>query len=429
MKAYLKLLFHFSAVAISFSTAAQEIDTVFTKNSMDYPTYIYLVGKNNLAYSAEKFNIDISEAKILNASIFPDPELRFGWYDNGQQRNQLGYGLSSEISWTLELGGKRKARIELAKNEAQISTLLLEDYFRNLRAHATLAYLIANQNRLLLEVQTNSYLQMKKIAESDSIRFRLGAITQIDARQSKLEAGSMLNEIYSAEAEWKKSLTVLSLFLGTQQSDTFLNPHFDFSEKDQNFSILELTEAAINNRMDLRAALKNKNISQSLLKLAKANRVMDLGLSVGMNYASNAYNEIAPSPSFNTVNVGIQIPLKFSNSRPGELRTAQFGIKQAEQQYNQALLEIKIEVANAYYDYTTAQKQVRQFNAGMLLESKAIMDGKIYSYHRGQTGLLEVLNAQRTYNIVQQSYYQTLYNQHAALVELKRVVGTWDIAL
>jgi cobalt-zinc-cadmium efflux system outer membrane protein len=41
--------------------------------------------------------------------------------------------------------------------------------------------------------------------------------------------------------------------------------------------------------------------------------------------------------------------------------------------------------------------------------------------------LLEVLNAQRTYNEVQQRYYQTLYSYAAALVELEKAAGIWDI--
>jgi cobalt-zinc-cadmium efflux system outer membrane protein len=45
---------------------------------------------------------------------------------------------------------------------------------------------------------------------------------------------------------------------------------------------------------------------------------------------------------------------------------------------------------------------VQQFDNGMLTDAKEVLEGKIYSYKRGETSLLEVLNAQRTYNDVQQ---------------------------
>ena len=148
---------------------------------------------------------------------------------------------------------------------------------------------------------------------------------------------------------------------------------------------------------------------------------------MGAGYNSYVRNIIATTPSFTTVNAGISIPLKFSNNRPGELRAAQYGALQAEQLYKKTELTIETEVTQAFYTYKAAQKQVLQFNTGLLAEAKAIMDGKIYSYQRGETSLLEVLNAQRTYNDVQQNYYQTLYSHAAALVELERAAGIWDI--
>lgn len=52
---------------------------------------------------------------------------------------------------------------------------------------------------------------------------------------------------------------------------------------------------------------------------------------------------------------------------------------------------------------------------------------KIYSYNRGEVSLLEILNAQRTYDEVQAQYIETLFNYNAALVELERNCGIWDI--
>jgi cobalt-zinc-cadmium efflux system outer membrane protein len=40
---------------------------------------------------------------------------------------------------------------------------------------------------------------------------------------------------------------------------------------------------------------------------------------------------------------------------------------------------------------------------------------------------LEVLDAQRTANEINQNYYEILYNANASLVELCRAVGIWDV--
>ena len=424
-KLLLVILIHKSSFMNHYCFA--QLDTTFYKIPINYMDFIAKVGKNNFGYAAEKFNVHLAEANVLTAGIFPDPELRMGWFDNGQQRMNMGYGFTSELTWTLELGGKRKARINLAQSEHELRKYLLQDYFRNLRADATLIYLQALKNKLLFDVQQNSYQTMYQLAKSDSMRFRLGSTTQIDARQSKLEAGTMLNDVYQAEAEWKKTLANLSVLMGLKQSDTLIIPQGNFNAFDRNLNLNELIVTAQNNRADLLAALQNKNVSQNLLKLAKANRVMDLGLTGGVLYASYVRNIIAPTPSFTQLSVGISIPLKFSNNRPGGLKAGYYVTQQAELQYKQIELEIQTEITQAYFNYLAQQKQVQQFNNGLLIEAKAVLEGKIYSYQRGETSLLEVLNAQRTYNEVQQSYYQTLYNYAAALVELERAAGIWDI--
>ena len=65
----------------------------------------------------------------------------------------------------------------------------------------------------------------------------------------------------------------------------------------------------------------------------------------------------------------------------------------------------------------------------MLHAAQEVIDGKIYSYNRGEVSLLEVLDAQRTYDDVQAQYIETLFNYSAALVELEKSAGGWDVEL
>ena len=156
---------------------------------------------------------------------------------------------------------------------------------------------------------------------------------------------------------------------------------------------------------------------------------MDLGISLGGSYSSTVKNEIAPAPSFKGFTAGISIPLKFSGINKGEVRAAQYAVAQSEKQYEAIELQIDSEVAQAYQKYVTACRQIEQFNTGLLDDAKMILEKKIYSYKRGETSILEVLNAQRTYNDIQANFNETLYNCAVALVELERACGIWDIEI
>jgi outer membrane protein TolC len=402
-------------------------DTSFIKKPVTLSAYLNLVGKQNPGYLAERYNVSIAEAGIENAKVFPDPVLSVGVYDNQQSSMQLGRGYNTGISTALELGGKRSARKALAQSQYELSKALLLDFYRNLRADAALAYFNALRQYNLFLVLQSSYSSMRKLADADSIRFTLGAITETDVRQSRLEAGSLLNDLLQAEADWKAALVQLGGNAGTVQPGTFLVPAHDSIDLQRNFSPTQLILDAQANRADAVAAYKAQTVAARALQLARANRRIDLGISAGIQYSGAATNDVAPTPAYRSVNAGMSIPLKLSNAYKGEIKAAQFAIKQAAAQFEQATLQVQAEVTQAYTNFKTAGLQVAQYSDGLLSDARRVFEGKVYSYQRGETSLLEVLNARRTYNEVQQRYYQAQYNYAAALIELERTAGIWDI--
>lgn len=425
MKSMYKILSIFICLLfIPLIVPAQVVDTTFAKKQLNYIDFIQQVKNNNLEYAAQKYTVNLAEAEVENAKIIPDVEWNI---EGNSNQKHMGNNLETGLGWTIELGGKRKARIDLAKSQVDLNRYLLQDYLRNLYADASLQFLECIQNKNLLDVQLNSYKTLSNLAASDSIRYKLGDITLTDSKQSKLEAQFMLNEVFKAESEWKNSLLALNLVMGKSQKDTLYAAKSNFTDFNRDFDLADLITTAQNNRADLQAALQNKEVSQKMLKLAKANRVMDLGINAGMQFNGKATNEEAPSPYHTGVTAGLSIPLRFLNNRKGEVQTAHYTIQQADLEYKQVELQIQTEVTQAYQNYVNTKKQMQQFSNGLLSESKFILEGKIYSYKRGNTSLLEVLDAQRTYNDVQENYYQTLYNFCSALVRLERTVGIWDI--
>ena len=204
-------------------------------------------------------------------------------------------------------------------------------------------------------------------------------------------------------------------------------PIGDMRNADRNFDLPSLITTAQNNRADVLAALKNKEVAEKTLKLARANRVMNMDVSFTNTYFARISNIIEPTPSYNMVGGGIAMPLRFSNKYQGELKMAETQIKQANIQYQAVELRIAVQVTQAYNQYKAAQRKVEQFNLQLLQQSKKVLEGKIYSYKRGATSLLEVLNAQRTFNEIQLNYYETLLSYSSSLVELERSAGIWDI--
>lgn len=402
---------------MGISIKAQTTESTFSE-------YLKNVKEKNLNIAAQKYNINIAEASILTASILPDPQIDIETSNNGIAAD-LGYTIGAGISWTLELGQKRKARINYAKNESELTKLQFQDYLRNLFANATIGYIEALKSKVLLDVQKDSYENMLQLAKSDSIRYQLGDISKVTSQQSKLEASSLLNEVYQQESIQKQSVIALSDFTGSDITEELLTGNFNAFNR--NFSLNELISEALAQRADLLSSKQNINLAKSLINLEKANRVIDLGLSLGAQHNTIANNEIAPSPVSNAVNLGVSIPLKFSNRRNADLKIAQMKHTQAETEYKQIENIIRIEVTQAYHQYKSTQKQIQQFDNGILNDAKSILDGISYSYQRGESSILEVLNAQRTYNELRKNYFEILAENAVSLIELERKSGIWDI--
>lgn len=384
----------------------------YPQQDISFTEYLNRVGKSNLGYLAERLNVSIADAETVAQKVLPDPELEF---EAGSDNFSLG------LSYSLELGNKRGNRIRLARSQAELEKLLLEQGFQDLRADAADLFFEAILQRELLGVQNRSYQYMLQLSQSDSLRYAAGEITENDARQSKLEAMTLLNAVYTQEAAYQSALVMLNRYMGAT-ADTLNIPLGDWEELSRDFALAELISAGLDNRIDLLAAQKSTEVSTREHKLTRAERRPDIGLSA--SYERDWHGFLPPARS---AIGGVSIPLKFSNTNKGAIKATKLRITQSEVRERDMELQIQAEIHQAWYNYEAEKKKVFQYKAGVLEDSRKVLDGMVYKYKRGETNILDVLVAQRTYNEVQQGYLETMKGYVASLVELERACGIWDI--
>ena len=302
--------------------------------SLPYREYLEKVNTGNLEYAAEKLNVSASHAGVVAAKVFNDPELSVSYFNNENKKLQMGEGFAVGLSQTLTLG-KRGAAIGMARSESALTEALLADYFRNLRAEATLTYLEAVKQQRLYDVTRKAYENLRQLAESDSIRFRLGKIMEVDATQSKLEAGILGNELLQAGTKLKNAYSALSVMMGTFSIDTLYQPTAQLQTEMHEFMLGDLIAKAVENRSDLVAALRNTTVAKKAVKVARRENIpdIDVSLEIGRNY--RVLNEEAPAPPFTGITAGIAFPLTLSALNRGAVNAARFREKQAEMQYSQ----------------------------------------------------------------------------------------------
>lgn len=389
--------------------------------SMSYNQYMQTVVEKNVSYLAEKCNVDIAMANLQAAKVFNDPELSVEYGNNQDWYMYMGKSWDFGLSYDLDLAGVRRARIRTAKNEKEITEASVAAYLSNLRLEASQAWAEAWKLRQSCEVLEASVKDMQQIAMSDSIRLSVGDVGRTDATQSKLEAQTLEGELIALKAEYKNALMTLSFMCGGEPVSELVCetlPQFDMLLNEED--IYRLSEA---NRADLKAAELSHTLSENNLRLVKASRAMEMNLSLGYSYNSEVRNEIAPAPKFNGLSVGVSIPLKFSSLNKGERRAAEHEVVQSQMYYESALLQVRMEAAQAYNAYLAAKEVLKKYDGNMLQDARNIVESHKVGYLRGETSLIELLAAQQTYRDVMQAYIEACSNNYLCQSQLEFAIG------
>jgi outer membrane protein, heavy metal efflux system len=410
---------------VSFLFVAGEQSTKNVPVSLSQ--YLSMVSKGNISYIAEQFNVSMAEAQLKAAKVFADPEISFAYSNNQDQTMMMGQGIDAGISYQFSLGNKRGANISLATSQKELAQSALDAYFQNLRAEATLSFYTSVKQLNLFNVQKEIGEQLNKLAKADSLRLKAGSINAMDALQTALEARTQQNLVVQSEADFQASLVHLAGLQGEVSVDSLLLPSGSLPNQSRDFLLSDLIQSALKYRSDLQIAIRNKEISEKQMRLIHAKRAFEFTLDAGYAHSTVVKNEIAPAPAFNSYSAGVTIPLKFSALNKGEIQSARNAVTQSELMLKDVQLQITAEVTQAWILFKAAEKQMLHFQEGLISDAAKILDARLYAYQRGETGLIDLLNAQHKFGDLQIGYQESRYHYAEMLVMLEKTAGIWDI--
>lgn len=400
-----------------------------TSPTVPFPFEAFLaeVAQNNLEYAAQRYNVSIAQAQLARARVFPNPILAAGTWQDVTGQN-MPSSLNLGVTQTFLTGGKRLAGIEVAVKNYKVAGATLDDFFRNLRAAAANAFVEALAAQLIVEQKARSAASLERLVEANEERFRAGDLAEIDVIQSRVEARQFQSELLAAQSNLQAAVIALSQFLGEDRRSVAIAPLGRLEVPAKTYILDELVAEALEKRADVVSAWQALEASRSGVKLAKANRIPDVDIGLGWQRYSASTNEIAPSPQYDQIGLSASMAIPVFNTLRAELDMARFASLQAEKNWQRARLKAEVEVRQAYARYQLATARVAKYKEGALQDSADVLEAKLYSYQRGQTSLLEVLNAQRAENNINLAYYDTLTEYAKAMVALEQAAGIWGLS-
>lgn len=394
-----------------------------------FKAFLNEVLANNLDYAAERYNVSIAEALRASARVFPNPQLEFGGErditHHGSER--MPEARSIGITQTFELGGKRKARMRVADFNARAAAATLDEFLRNLRLDAANAFAEALAAQHAFDQKRHAVTIIDEVLMANEQRLRVGDVGEVDVTQIRVEALQLRNEALASEADARAAQIALTSFLGRDRAGANLVAVGNLQRLPQTYDLRQLSAQMLAERADLVALRHARDAAGAEIDLAKAGRMPDLEIGIGMTRSYESVNSIAPSPEYDAVGISFALPIPLFNRNRGEISAANLRFNQADRVLQSAEQKAETDLRSAHERYRLAAARTSQFLSEALKGADQVLEAKRYSYQRGQTTLLDFLEAQRASTDVHLSYYEAMADQAAALIELERTAGLWEI--
>lgn len=379
----------------------------------------------NPVLKADALSVDEMKAEEITAYLRPNPQFTLSTDGtqiaphNGVWQPFVGTQFQPNFSYLHEREHKRELRLETAKEGTQIAGSQHEDLERNLIFNLRSLYVATLQDKAVLELARADLEYYDKIIDISRTRFKAGDIAQIDLDRIELLRVQYEQEIETAIVNLRTSkIMLLQLLNDRTPVDQFdVQGKFDWSDALDTLDAYH--KIALENRPDLRAAIETIQQSQTNYKLAKANGSTDP--TFGAWYTWN--------PSFNnpndqqTLGLSVSIPLRVFDKNQGEKKRTLIDIDHSRSLADAAEAQVFSDVDSSYEQIHSEINLLRPYRDKYRDQATRVRDTVTFSYEHGGASLMDFLNAQSDYRVVQLAYLQLVGTYLTAAGQMNLALG------
>lgn len=378
--------------------------------------------ERNLSLIAERYNIDMAQAQVLQAKLFENPvisleqnvynRLNGKYFDFGKEGEAV-----VEIEQVIHLAGQRNKQVRLEKINKEIAEYQFEEVMRTLRQEL---------NEKFVEV----YFLSKSIAiyekEVNSLQVLLGGmkVQQEKGNISLMEISRLESMLFSLRKEKNERendlLTTrgeLNLLLNLPE-DTQVQLSLD-EEVLQQLDLSQLSfadlKAIINERPNQKIARSTVNASRANLKLQKSMAFPEFSVKGNYDRVGNFINDYFA--------IGVSLSVPIFNRNQGNIKAARFSIQQAGVQQEYAANRADMELFTAYTSLEKATQLYQSTNMDLERNFEKLITGVNENFTRKNISLLEFIDYYDSYKETCIQLYEIKKNVFLAMENLNTVVG------
>lgn len=405
---FLSSFFSTGAIASEISFSLQEAEKRFSEH--------------NLEVIAERYNIDIAEAQVLQAKLFENPVISFEqnvynrlngrYFDFGKEGESI-----VEVEQLIYIAGQRNKRVRLEKVNKEMAVYQFEEVVRTLRGDlkekfVELYYTRKSERVYEREIESLSYLLDVFKTQNEKGNVSLLEKARIEALLLSLrqERNDITNQAISLQGE-------LKLLLGLSAEDTFI-PLFDESSCERidisSIPFSELT-AHLYERPDLKMAHSGIKASEADVRLQRSLAFPEVSVKGVYDKAGNFINDYFA--------VGLSVSLPVFNRNQGNIKAAKVAVIQNTHKEEYARRQAENELFTSYARLEKAIQLYRSSNYELERDFTTIIEGVNQNFRKRNISLLEFIDYYETYKSTCLQLYQTQKEVLLALENVNTVTG------
>lgn len=363
--------------------------------------------------------LDGAEADTLSAAQRPNPQLSLAVSSLSTQPGVGPGGVRDKmidsvigVSQLVERGDKREHRMRGAQSRFDAARQDFADAVRSQRLALHQAYydlLLAQERSRIAEESAALY---RETVKAGRLRLKAGDIAAAELSRIRVEALRAENEARQAAGDLVRARLALAYLLGREGSAASLIASDPWPALDTP----PATAAAIEARPDVQAATKRLQAAEAARDFARSLKSRDV--TVGMQFE---HNPTGSTYATNSYGVSVSMPLFIGYAYEGEIRRAEAELQAARDQLEQVRAQALADQARARSDLEIAAERAARYQNTLLAEAESAARAAEFAYQRGAMGLMDLLDARRTYKATQ-------LDAALARADQAKTVSAWRLA-
>jgi cobalt-zinc-cadmium efflux system outer membrane protein len=348
--------------------------------------------KKNLALLAAFYDIDVSEARVIQAKVWNNPY--FIWNQelyNVAKNEYLNYQNQYlvQVEQVFSIAGKHTNTVKLARVNVAISKAQFRDVLRSL------LYDLGSTYNTLAAVQAKADLYAAVLGGYETLitatrrQLELGAISGAEALRLESEYLAVKSQAVQNANDQEKTLADIRVLL-QWPVDSILRVSQRLPQQVPPLFQDSLLREAQHTRPDLEVTKLNQEYQERNLKLQHSLSIPDIKIGVQPHDVGSNY--VRPYSGIN-----LEFPLPFFDRNQGRIQEARFSVLQSQVNIRSQASIVNNEVISAFKRYNQNTEGLKTYSADFLQNLRVINISVNQNFQKRNISLLEFIDQQRIF--------------------------------